>query len=79
MPTSYVLINCELGAESTIIKQLRRTPQVVEVCKVDGSYDMIAKITADRVDKVREVISLKIRGIEQIKNIVTLIAMEEQK
>ena len=42
---------------------------------VVGSYDMIAKVTADTIDKLKEVISLKISGIEQIKAMLTLIAM----
>jgi DNA-binding Lrp family transcriptional regulator len=79
MPIAYVLINCESGSESIIIRELKRLSQVVEVSKVDGSYDLIAKITADTVDKVIEVISLKIRGFEQIRTTLTLIAMEEEE
>jgi DNA-binding Lrp family transcriptional regulator len=77
MRTAYVLINCELGVEPTIIEELRRIPQVVEVSIVDGSYDIITKITADTVNKIKEVIGLKIRRIEQIRATLTLIAMEE--
>jgi DNA-binding Lrp family transcriptional regulator len=79
MPIAYVLINCESGSESIIIRELKRLSQVVEVSKVDGSYDLIAKIKADTVDKVKEVISLKIRGFEQIRTTLTLIAMEEEE
>jgi DNA-binding Lrp family transcriptional regulator len=76
MPTAYVLINCESGSEPMIIEELRRIPQVMEVYKVDSSYDMIAKVTDNTVDKVKEVIGLKIRGFEQIRATLTLIAME---
>jgi DNA-binding Lrp family transcriptional regulator len=79
MPIAYVLINCESGSESIIIRELKRLSQVVEVSKVDGSYDLIVKVTADTVDKVKEVISLKIRGFEQIRTTLTLIAMEEEE
>ena len=79
MPIAYVLINCESGSESVIIRELKRLSQVVEVSKVDGSYDLIAKVTADTVDKVKEVISLKIRGFEQIRTTLTLIAKEEEE
>ncbi|MGC2426467.1 MAG: Lrp/AsnC ligand binding domain-containing protein [Nitrososphaeraceae archaeon] len=79
MPIAYVLINCESGSESIIIRELKRLSQVVEVSKVDGSYDLIAKVTADTVDKVKEVISLKIRGFEQIRTTLTLIAKEEEE
>lgn len=77
MPTTaaYVLINCESGSELLIIDELRQIPQVVEVYRVDSSYDIIAKVTDDTVDKVREVIRLKIKGFEPIRTTLTLIAM----
>jgi DNA-binding Lrp family transcriptional regulator len=76
MPTAYVLINCELGAERIIIEELRKLPQVVEVSRVDGSYDMITKITSGTIDSLKEVINLKVRRIEQVRATLTLISME---
>ena len=44
MPSAYVLINCEPGFENEIIKGLEQIPEMVEISKVDGTYDMIAKV-----------------------------------
>jgi DNA-binding Lrp family transcriptional regulator len=77
MPTAYILINCDLNSETKIIEELKGLPELVEISKVVGSYDMVAKVTADTVEKFKEVIDLRIRGIEQIRSTLTLIFMED--
>jgi DNA-binding Lrp family transcriptional regulator len=78
LPTAYVLINCDLGSESKIIEELKRLPEVVEICNVMGSYDIIAKVAADSADKFKEVIDLKIRRVKQVNATLTLITNEEE-
>jgi DNA-binding Lrp family transcriptional regulator len=78
MPTAYVLINCDLESESKIIEDLKRLPEVVEVFNVLGSYDIIAKVAADSVEKFKEVIDLKIRMVKQVNATLTLITNEEE-
>jgi DNA-binding Lrp family transcriptional regulator len=76
MPSAYVLINCELGFEDKIVKGLEQIPEIVEISEVDGTYDMIVKVRANNLDKLREIIDLKIRRLELVKYTLTLIAME---
>lgn len=76
MPSAYVLINCEPGFENEIIKGLEQILEIVEISKVDGTYDMIAKVRANNIDKIKEIIDLKIRRLEIVKYTLTLIAME---
>jgi len=78
LPTAYVLINCDLSSESKIIEELKRLPEVVEICNVMGSYDIIAKVAADSADKFKEVIDLKIRRVKQVNATLTLITNEEE-
>jgi hypothetical protein len=40
MPTAYVLINCDLGSEEEIIREIRRLPEAVEVSGVYGVYKL---------------------------------------
>jgi hypothetical protein len=44
VPTAYVLINYEIGAEQNILNKLKNVPGVVEVSEVDGVYDIVVKI-----------------------------------
>ncbi len=78
MPTAYVLINCDLGSEEEILKELRRLNEVVELSGVYGVYDIIAKIRADSMDKLRETITWHVRRIDKVRSTLTMIVIEGQ-
>jgi len=78
MAAAYVLINCEYGSEEEIIKELKELPESIEVYQAYGSYDLIAKISADTIDKLKEAITWHIRRTDKIKSTLTLIAIEGQ-
>ncbi len=78
MPTAYVLLNCDLGAESDIIKKIKQVPEVVEVSGVFGVYDIIVRVTSDDMDKLREIITWNIRKIEKVRSTLTMIVIEGQ-
>jgi DNA-binding Lrp family transcriptional regulator len=78
MAAAYVLINCEYGSEEEIIKELKELPESIEVYQAYGSYDLIAKISADTIDKLKESITWHIRRIDKIKSTLTLIVIEDQ-
>jgi DNA-binding Lrp family transcriptional regulator len=79
MITAYVLINCELGSEENVISQLKLFEAVVEVHGTFGAYDILAKVEADLVEKVRETITWKIRKIEKIRSTLTLMGIQSQE
>jgi DNA-binding Lrp family transcriptional regulator len=79
MPSAYVLINCEYDSEEEIIKELSKLPELVEVYQAYGSYDLIAKVSTDTIDKLKETISWSIRRSDKIKSTLTLIAVEGQQ
>ena len=78
MATAYVLINCELGSEESIIKQLKNLDGVIEVHGTFGAYDILAKIESHTVEVLREIITWKIRKIDQIRSTLTLMGIEGQ-
>ena len=78
MSTAYVLINCELGAEEMVISQLKLIDGVVEVHGTFGAYDILAKVEAELVEKLRETITWKVRRIEKIRSTLTLMGIEGQ-
>ena len=79
MPTAYVLINCELGSEEFVISELKSIEGVVEVHGTFGAYDILAKITSDQVEKLRETITWKVRKIAKIRSTLTLMGIEGQE
>jgi DNA-binding Lrp family transcriptional regulator len=76
MALSYVLMNVELGAEEKVLKEVRNMPNVKECNRVYGVYDMIAKIEADSMDQLKEIISWKIRRLSGIRSTLTTIVMD---
>ena len=78
MATAYVLVNCELGSEESIIRQLKNIETVKEVHGTFGAYDILAKIESSTVETLRESITWKIRKIERIRSTLTLMGIEGQ-
>ena len=78
MAQAFVLINCELGSEEHIITELKTMSDVKEVQGTFGAYDIIAKVSSESVEKIREVITWKIRKIEKIRSTLTLTKVEGQ-
>jgi len=60
MPTAFVLINTEIGAEEEILNELNKVPNVKEAYVVYGLYDIVAKVEAETMNKLKEVISWRI-------------------
>ena len=78
MATAYVLINCELGSEESIISQLKTLEGIIEVHGTFGAYDILAKIESSTVEALRQTITWKIRKIEKIRSTLTLMGIEGQ-
>lgn len=79
MTTAYVLINCESGSEENVFSQLKSMSKIKETRGVFGAYDIITKIEASSVEMVKEIIATKIRGIDRIRSILTLMGSEKEK
>ena len=78
MAVAYILINCELGSEESIIGQLKSINGIIEVHGTFGAYDILAKIESSTVEVLRETITWKIRKIDQIRSTLTLMGIEGQ-
>jgi len=76
MPVSYVLINVEPGSEEDVLKEVRKLPNVKECHRMYGIYDMIAKVEADSMDGLKEIITWKIRRLPGVRSTVTTIVIE---
>jgi DNA-binding Lrp family transcriptional regulator len=75
MPLAFVLINAELGAEKDLVRELQRIENVKEIYIVYGVYDIIVKVEADVVEKVKDTITWKIRRLEKVRSTLTMIVV----
>ncbi|MCX8204873.1 MAG: Lrp/AsnC ligand binding domain-containing protein [Candidatus Nezhaarchaeota archaeon] len=79
MTLAFVLINSEAGAEEEILEKLTKIDGVKEAYSVYGVYDIVVKIEAPDMEKLKEIVHTKIRRIEKIRSTLTMIAFEERR
>lgn len=78
METAFVLVNCDLGSEESVIGELKHIDSVHEVHGTFGAYDIIAKIENSNKDKVRDIITWNIRKIPHVRSTLTLMGIPGQ-
>jgi DNA-binding Lrp family transcriptional regulator len=77
MAEAYVLINCDLGSEDSVIKQLKKLKGVSEVKGVFGVYDVIARVNAGTETDIKKVVG-DVRSTDGIKSSLTMMVIEGQ-
>jgi DNA-binding Lrp family transcriptional regulator len=77
MPKAFVLINVESGAEEQVVDELRKLEGVEEAYYSYGVYDIITKIRADSMEKLKDMVTRKIRALAKVRSTLTLILTEE--
>lgn len=77
LPVAFVLINTEIGSESEVLKTLKGVEGVVEAYAVYGVYDVVAKIVADTMDKLKETVTWRVRRLDKVRSTLTMIVVEE--
>jgi len=77
LPIAFVLINTEIGSESEVLKTLKDVEGVIEAYAVYGVYDVVAKITADTMDKLKEIVTWRVRRLDKVRSTLTMIVVEE--
>ncbi|MEK0367816.1 MAG: Lrp/AsnC ligand binding domain-containing protein [Nitrosopumilus sp.] len=72
MNITYVLTSCEVGAEKSILAELKSLESVKELSGLFGSYDIIVKLEATSEEKIKDIVVSKIRNLKKIRTTVTL-------
>jgi len=85
MPTTYILLNSDLGSDVEIIKKIKEILDKegksvqYEVQGVYGVYDIVVKISSDSMDHLRNIITNRIRKIDKVYSTLTMMVIEEQE
>lgn len=79
MPTAFVLINTEIGSEADVLGTLKKVEGVVQSFAVYGVYDIIANVEADTMDKLKEIVTWRIRRLDKVRSTLTMIVVEGSK
>lgn len=78
MPKAFVLINTEVGSEPEVLSELKKVENVEEASGVYGVYDIVARVKADSMDKLREIVTQKIRKLGDVRSTLTMLIAEEK-
>ena len=83
MPTSYILINSDLGTDESIITKIKgilgdENNIQYEIQGVYGVFDIILKLSSDDINTLRSTITNKIRKITSVQSTLTMMVIEEQ-
>ncbi|MFB5622668.1 MAG: Lrp/AsnC ligand binding domain-containing protein [Nitrosarchaeum sp.] len=83
VPTAYVLLNSDLGSDESIIADIKRIladeNMEYEVQGVYGVYDIVLKLSSKDAEKLRAIITNKVRKIGKIQSTLTMMVIEEQE
>ena len=70
---AFVLINVETGSEHDIHSSLQAIPEVKESYITFGSWDMVAKISTENLNKLESIV-MEIRKIKGVGQTTTLVS-----
>ncbi len=84
LPTSYILINSDLGTDETIITKIKEiladNKEIqYEIRGVYGVYDIVLKLSSDDIDTLRSTVTNKIRKITSVQSTLTMMVIEGQE
>jgi len=76
MPIAFVLINAEIGSEGEVLSELRKVEGVEEAYSVYGVYDVVAKVKADSMEKLKDIVTWRIRRLNKVRSTLTMIVID---
>ena len=83
MSTAYVLLNSDLGSDESIIAEVKKIlvdeDVKYEIQGVYGVYDIVLKLSSDDAEKLRTIITNKVRKISKVQSTLTMMVIEEQE
>ena len=75
MPKAFVFINTRFDAAG-LVRDLEKVEGVREAHSSRGMYDAVAMVQAESFGEVKEIVSKRIRGLENVKSTLTLTLVE---
>ena len=62
-----------------VLKDVRKVNGIEEVFAVYGTYDIVVRVRADTMDRLKETISSHIRKLNNVRATLTLMSSEDTK
>ena len=75
----YVLVQCTIGHEMEVLRDLVKLDLVKEAKGTFGYYDILVKIEASSEKEIERIITKKIRKVKNVNATTTLSVITEQE
>ena len=79
IPKAFLLVNVQIGSESEVLGALKKIDAVEEAYMVYGVYDVVAKVKANTMDRLKEIVTWHVRRLDKVRSTTTMIVIEETK
>jgi DNA-binding Lrp family transcriptional regulator len=77
MISAVVLVNTDLGSQDKVLESLKHVEGVEEAHALYGVYDLLVKIKAISIDKLKDITKLRIRQTNGVTSSLTLMIIED--
>ena len=78
MPTAFVFITTEPASMPEVLKEVEAIEGVEEAEMVYGVYDIVAKVKTETMDKLKQIITYKIRMLAKVLTTNTLLVVPQE-
>ena len=79
MSISFVLVQCVIGHEMEVLRELLKFDLVKEAKGTFGYYDILVKVIAQTDNDIEKFITKKIRKINNVSTTTTISVIPEQR
>lgn len=77
MPGAIVIINTDIGQETSVLEALSHIPQVQNAYVVFGVYDLVAFVSAPSMEELETLLSVRLRKVPGVRSTLTLVVSKE--
>jgi len=78
MPTAFLFLNTEPASMPEVLKKVKAVEGVEEAEMVYCVFDIVAKVTTVTMDQLKQIITYKIRRINDVMATQTLLVVRQE-
>jgi DNA-binding Lrp family transcriptional regulator len=79
MPEALVCVNTNPNSAEEVYRELRACPEIKQIFKVQGIYDIIARVKGQNFDDLVNIINTRIKRLNQVQTILSMMIIEPKK
>lgn len=76
MISAVVLVNTKIGEENQVLEKIKKVEGVEEAHALWGIYDLMVKVKAQTIDKLKVIIKSHLRQVSGVSTVLTLMIVD---